>query len=188
MCRGRTCRVDMTRRPGGRARRVANINEWRKRKVFWLGVVPPPVGLNKGLSWDDDRTNAIRAEPGDKRCNRGRGKRVWARTVEVQGMAMAVAHVASATSKRSHLKTKGKTELAIGLIWADAFGSKNRCPVADSVHEVDGSESRSMLMGGQVGVGQEELTSGDNRGWRGRWWCGTITQGGARRRPRWWGR
>ena len=82
-------------------------------------------------------------------------------------MARSVSRVATAASKGRGLKTKGQTELAIGLIWADAFGGKNRCAATDTVHEVNGGGNGSLFMGDRVGVSQEELTSGDSRGWRG---------------------
>ena len=69
-------------------------------------------------------------------------------------MARAVARVASAAGKRSRFKTKRKTELAIGLIRADAFCSENRCPATDCVHELDsGGNAGAVLMGGRGGVG-----------------------------------
>ena len=83
-------------------------------------------------------------------------------------MARSVSRVAMTASKRHGLKTKGKTELAIGLLGADAFSGKNRCLATNAVHEVDGSGNGALLMCGRVGLGQEELTSGDSRGWR-RW-------------------
>ena len=59
----------------------------------------------------------------------------------MQAMARSVAVVASATSKRRSLKTKSKTELAIGLMGADAF-------TADCGHEGDGRGDGALLSGG----------------------------------------
>jgi hypothetical protein len=46
------------------------------------------------------------------------------------------------------LKTVSKTELAIGLMWADAFCSQNRCSTADCGHEGYGSGNGAVLIGG----------------------------------------
>jgi hypothetical protein len=138
---------------------ATNVKRMFCEKGFGLRGVPPPVGLKKSRSRDNESTNAIQMEPGDERCHSSGWKRDGARAVQVQAMARPVARVASAMGKRSRFKTKGKIELAIGLVWANAFCSENRCPAAGCVHLVDSGGDGAMLMGGQVGMGQEELTS-----------------------------
>ena len=130
-----------------------------RKGVVGLGILPPPVRLKKSRSRNDDSTNAIGTEPGDKRRNSLSWERVRAVAIQVQAMARAATCVASATCEGGALEAVGHTELAIGLMWADIFCGENRGLAADCVHEVNGGCERALLTSGRSGVGEKELTS-----------------------------
>lgn len=38
-------------------------------EIIWLGILRPPVCLNKSRGPDDEATNGLRSEPGDERSH-----------------------------------------------------------------------------------------------------------------------
>jgi hypothetical protein len=59
------------------------------------------------------------------------------------------ATISSASGESGCLEAESETELAIGLMGADAFCGKNRSGATDASHEFDGSADGTKLRGGR---------------------------------------
>ena len=118
--------------------------------------------LQVGLAWEQRWTEQHWIEPGHERYNCGGGQGIGVVAIQVQSMAGATSFVATAAGEWGCLETKGKAELSVGLMGADAFCGKDRSFSSNTTHEFNGGTDRSDLAGCRLSVLDEGLTSGLN--------------------------